>query len=104
MHFSHPTPLVGRYVYTTSRSRLKTALPGTYHLIKFAEYGYCYLADVQFRFKRRYNVHSMIGMPAVCADRDAWASGAWDQVAHVHRQSGVVMTGNWRMAADTNCL
>ena len=63
--------MIGRYVYATGRLRLTAALPGTYHPIKFAEDGYCYLADVQFRFKRRYNVRSMVGMPAVCADRDA---------------------------------
>ena len=57
-----PTPLVGHYVHATGRSRLKTALPGTYHPIKFAGYGYCYLADAQFRFKRRYKWHSVIGM------------------------------------------
>jgi ribosomal protein L37AE/L43A len=40
---------------------IKTALTGTYHAIKFAKYGYRYLAEVQFRFNRRYNMRAMLG-------------------------------------------
>lgn len=40
---------------------VKTALTGTYHAIKFAKYGYRYLAEVQFRFNRRYNMRAMLG-------------------------------------------
>lgn len=40
---------------------VKTALTGTYHAIKFAKYGYRYLAEVQFRFNRRYNLRAILG-------------------------------------------
>jgi len=36
-------------------ANIKTALTGTYHAIKFAKQGYRYLAEVQFRFNRRYD-------------------------------------------------
>ena len=42
-------------------SNVKTALAGTYHAIKFAKYGYRYLAEVQFRFNRRYNMRTILG-------------------------------------------
>jgi ribosomal protein L37AE/L43A len=40
---------------------VKTALTGTYHAIKFTKYGYRYLAEVQFRFNRRYNLRTILG-------------------------------------------
>jgi transposase-like protein len=40
---------------------VKTALSGTYHAIKFAKYGYRYLAEAQFRFNRRYDMRAMLG-------------------------------------------
>jgi hypothetical protein len=40
---------------------VKTAMIGTYHAIDFAKYGYRYLAEVQFRFNRRYDMASMLG-------------------------------------------
>lgn len=40
---------------------VKTALTGTYHAIKFAKYAYRYLAEVQFRFNRRYNLRAILG-------------------------------------------
>jgi ribosomal protein L37AE/L43A len=39
---------------------VKTALTGTYHAIRFAKYAYRYLAEVQFRFNRRYNLQSIL--------------------------------------------
>jgi transposase-like protein len=40
---------------------VKTALTGTYHAIKFAKYAYRYLAEVQFRFNRRYDLRAILG-------------------------------------------
>lgn len=40
---------------------IKTALAGTYHAVNFAKYGYRYLAEVQFRFNRRYSMRTMLG-------------------------------------------
>lgn len=39
---------------------IKTALSGTYHAVDFAKYGYRYLAEVQFRFNRRYDMRSIL--------------------------------------------
>ena len=40
----------------TVLSNLKTALSGTYHSFKFAKYAHRYLAEVQYRFNRRYDL------------------------------------------------
>jgi len=42
-------------------SNIKTALSGTYHSVKFAKYAYRYLAEVQFRFNRRYDLRAILG-------------------------------------------
>ena len=45
----------------TVLGNLKTALKGTYHAIKFAKYAQRYLAEVQYRFNRRYDLRSILG-------------------------------------------
>jgi transposase-like protein len=64
---------------------VKTALTGTYHAINFAKYGYRYLAEVQFRFNRRYAMPKMLGrlLRALVATpkRPEWAI----RVAELHR-------------------
>ena len=45
----------------TLLSNVQTARTGTYHASKFAKYGYRYLAEVQFRFNRRYDMRAMLG-------------------------------------------
>ncbi len=42
-------------------SNVKTALTRTYRVIKFAKYAFRYLAEVQFRFNRRYDMRAMLG-------------------------------------------
>jgi len=44
----------------TVLGNLKTALTGTYHAIKFAKYAQRYLAEVQYRFNRRYDLRSIL--------------------------------------------
>ena len=41
-------------------SNLKTALSGTYHAFDFAKYAHRYLAEVQYRFNRRFNLASIL--------------------------------------------
>ena len=57
---------------------LMTALAGTYHAIKFGKYGNRYLAEVQFRFNRRYDMRAMLGCllraPAATPRRSEWKS------------------------------
>ena len=41
-------------------SNLKTAMAGTYHAVKFAKYAHRYLAEVQYRFNRRFDLRSIL--------------------------------------------
>ncbi len=49
------------WAVNTVLSNLKTALSGTYHAIDFAKYAHRYLAEVQYRFNRRYDLRSILG-------------------------------------------
>jgi hypothetical protein len=44
----------------TVLSNLKTALKGTYHAFDFAKYAHRYLAEVQYRFNRRFNLAAIL--------------------------------------------
>ena len=44
----------------TVLSNLKTAMAGTYHAVKFAKYAQRYLAELQFRFNRRFDPRSIL--------------------------------------------
>lgn len=44
----------------TVLSNLKTAISGTYHAFKFAKYADRYLAEVQYRFNRRFDLSSIL--------------------------------------------
>ena len=35
-------------------------MTGTYHAIKFAKYAHRYLAEVQYRFNRHYNLRAIL--------------------------------------------
>lgn len=47
------------YWVNTVLSNLKTAIEGTYHSFNFAKYIKRYLAEVQYRFNRRFDLRSM---------------------------------------------
>ena len=64
---------------------VKTALTGTYHAIKFAKYAYRYLAEVQFRFNRRYNLRSILGRLLGALVRAPRRPERGIRVAEVHR-------------------
>lgn len=40
---------------------LKTAIAGTYHAFDFAKYAHRYLAEVQYRFNRRFDMRAILG-------------------------------------------
>ncbi len=44
----------------TLLGNLKTALAGTYHAFRFAKYGHRYLAEVQYRFNRRFDLAAIL--------------------------------------------
>lgn len=48
---------------------LKTALSGTHHAFKFAKYAHRYLAEVQYRFNRRFDLPAMVRRLAVAVIR-----------------------------------
>jgi transposase-like protein len=64
---------------------IKTALTGTYHAIKFAKYGYRYLAEAQFRFNRRYNMAAMLGSLLLVLVATPRQPERGIRVAEVHR-------------------
>lgn len=43
----------------TILSNVKTSISGTFHSLKFEKYGYRYLADLQFRLNRRFDLRKM---------------------------------------------
>lgn len=45
----------------TFLGNLKTAYAGTYHAFDFAKYAHRYLAEVQYRFNRRFDLSSILG-------------------------------------------
>ena len=49
------------HAVNTLLGNLKTALTGTYHAVKFGKYAARYLAEVQYRFNRRYDLRSILG-------------------------------------------
>jgi len=44
----------------TILGNLKTSIDGTYHGFKFEKYAYRYLAEVQYRFNRRFDLRSIL--------------------------------------------
>lgn len=44
----------------TVLSNLKTAMAGTYHAIDFTKYAHRYLAEVQYRFNRRFDLSTIL--------------------------------------------
>jgi transposase-like protein len=54
------TKLAQFQAVNTVLSNLKTAMAGTYHAVKFAKYAHRYLAEVQYRFNRRFDLSSIL--------------------------------------------
>lgn len=55
----------------TLLGNLKTAISGTYHAFNFAKYADRYLAEVQYRFNRRFDLSSILARLARAAVRTA---------------------------------
>ena len=64
---------------------VKTALTGTYHAIKFRKYAYRYLAEVQFRFNRRYDLRAILGGLLTALIRAPRRPECGIRVAELHR-------------------
>jgi ribosomal protein L37AE/L43A len=69
----------------TILGNLKTAITGTYHAFDFAKYAYRYLAEVQYRFNRRFDLRAILGRLV----HAAVATAPWPEhkirLAEVHR-------------------
>lgn len=69
----------------TILGNLKTAITGTYHAFDFAKYAYRYLAEVQYRFNRRFDLRAILGRLVGAAI----ATAPWPErkirVAELHR-------------------
>lgn len=48
------------WAVNTVLANLKTSLAGTYHAFDFLKYGHRYLADVQYRFNRRFDLRAIL--------------------------------------------
>jgi transposase-like protein len=69
----------------TVLGNLKTAMTGTYHAINFAKYAQRYLAEVQYRFNRRYNLRSILGRLVHAAATTTPRREAFLRTAEFHR-------------------
>ena len=63
----------------TLLGNLKTALAGTYHAFDFAKYAHRYLAEVQYRFNRRFNLASILALWRPISARCARPAAMRDQ-------------------------
>lgn len=73
------------WAINTVLGNLKTALTGTYHAIKFAKYAGRYLAEVQYRFNRRYDLRAILGRLARAAVLTPAYPEAFLRTAELHR-------------------
>ena len=69
----------------TVLGNLKTALTGTYHAIRFGKYAYRYLAEVQYRFNRRYHLRAILRRLVHAAAQTPPLSERQLRLAEVHR-------------------
>ncbi len=57
----------------TVLGNLKTAISGTYHAFDFSKYGHRYLAEVAYRFNRRFDLSAMLArLLRACAVTEPW--------------------------------
>jgi len=69
----------------TVLGNLKTALSGTYHSVKFVKYAGRYLAEVQYRFNRRYDLRTILPRLVRAAVSSPVQPEAWLRCAELHR-------------------
>ena len=61
----------------------KSAITGTYHYFDFDKYRRRYLAEVQYRVNRRFDLASLVGRLAHACVRTAPCSERWLRLAHI---------------------
>ena len=65
----------------TVLGNLKTSIAGTYHAFDFAKYSYRYLAEFQYRFNRRYDLHSILPRLLYASAATGKRTEAWLRLA-----------------------
>jgi len=69
----------------TVLGNLKTAMNGTYHGFDCAKYANRYLSEVQYRFNRRFDLHSMFSRLLFASVKTGKRTEAWLRVAEDYR-------------------
>jgi len=67
----------------TILGNLKTAVAGTYHAFDFEKYASRYLAEVQYRFNRRFDLRSMLPRLLYAGTHTGKRTEAWLRLAEV---------------------
>ena len=65
------------YWVNTVLSNVKTAIEGTYHSFDFAKYIKRYLAEVQYRFNRRFDLRSKFPRLLLAGVKTGKRTEAW---------------------------
>jgi len=71
---------------------LKTAISGTYHAFNFAKYAHRYLAEMQYRFNRRFDLKSILARLVHAAALTRPRSEQVIRLAEVRRQSRNILS------------
>jgi len=69
----------------TVLGNLKTAISGTYHAFDFQKYAHRYLAEVQYRFNRRFDLRAMLPRLLRAAVTTGMRTEAWLRLAEHQR-------------------
>jgi hypothetical protein len=73
----------------TILGNLKTSFDGTYHAFDFEKYGYRYLAEIQYRFNRRFDLNSILPRLITAAVRIGKRPESWLRMAENCSLSGI---------------
>ena len=69
----------------TILGNLKTAINGTYHSFDFEKYGHRYLAEMQYRFNRRFDLAVILPRLLCAAATTGKRTEAWLRLAEDQR-------------------
>jgi transposase-like protein len=69
----------------TILSNLKTSITGTYHMFNFKKYAYRYLAEVQYRFNRRFDLRKMLDRLIFAGAQTGARPERWLRLAEARR-------------------
>lgn len=88
----------------TVLNNLKTAMAGTYHAVKFNKYARRYLAEVQYRFNRRFDLRSIRGWCGLRLAPSRISGASFVRLRLVANQVDVSHVSAPVLLCDTTCL